>query len=149
MPEISTLVRKAVLGYAEDNPGWSHTRIARELESDRPDLVDDLFIDRRSYMLNQWVNQVVATYRSDQLGRIKSGEIIVALSPDNEGRLYKLGDMTGLQVVALGQRYVAAGIRLSKLGDFYITIGEAAGRKKIKSVFDEATLEAMYEEATG
>lgn len=149
MPEISTLVRKAVIEYAADNPGMSHSEIARRLESDRPDLVDDLFLDRRSYMLNQWVNQVVATYRADQIGRLKSGEIIAALSPDGEGRLYKLGEMTGLQVADLGRRYVASGTRLVTLGNFYIRIGTEVGRKKVKNVFGEDELEAMMEEETG
>lgn len=149
MPEISTLVRKAVLEYAADNPGLSHTEIARRLEADRPDLVDDLFIDRRSYMLNQWVNHVVATYRADQMGRLKSREIMAAWSPDSKGRLTTLGEMTGTEVVALGQRYLASGSRLVQLGEFYITVGERVGRKKVKSVFGEDELEAMMEEATG
>jgi hypothetical protein len=149
MPEVSSLVRKAVIEYAADNPGMSHSEIARRLEKDRPDLVDDLFADRRGYMLNQWVNQVVATFRADQLGKLKYGEIIAALSPDGEGYLTTLGEMTGLQAVDLGRRYVASGTRLVKLGDFYIRVGEEAGRRKVKNVFDEAQLEAMMEEATG
>lgn len=146
MPEISTLVRRAVLGYAEDNPGWSHSRIARELDSD---LVDELFIARRDYILNQWVNQIVATYRADQRSKLKSGEIIAALSPDGEGQLTTLGEMTGIQAEALGQRYITSGSRLVQLGEFYIRVGVEAGRRKVKNVFDESELEAMMEEATG
>ncbi len=149
MQETTTLVRKAIIGMCDEHPGWSHSKIARHLETERPDLVEDLFIDRRSYMLNQWVNHVVARYRVDQRDRLKSGEIIAAISPDGEGRLLTLGDMTGTQVTQLGNRYLASGSRLTSLGEFYVNVGAEAGRRKVKNVFTEDSLEAMYQEHTG
>ncbi len=149
MQETSTLVRKAVIGLCDEHPGWSHNKIARALESERPDLVDDLFTDRRSYMLNQWVNQVVARHRVDQRDRLKSGDLFAAISPDGKGRLITLGDMTGTQAVELGTRYLAAGSRLLTLGEFYVKVGDEAGRRKVKNVFTVDTLEAMYQEHSG
>ncbi len=149
MPEVSTLVRKYVLEYCDDHPGWSHSRIARELDAARPDLVDGLFTDRRDYILNQWVNRIVAEYRVDQRSRLKAGEIIAAISPDGKGRLYQLRDMSGIQVVELGNRYVTAGSRLTALGKFYIHVGQEAGRKKIKTVFTEPQLRTLYDEFIG
>ena len=149
MPEPSTLIRKHVMEVLTDHPGWSHSKIARELEDTRPDLVDGLFASRRSYMLNQWVNRIVSDFRIDQRDRLKSGEIIAALSPDGKGRLYNIGEMTGLEVVKLGERYLASGERLTTLGEFYINIGEEAGRRKVKSVFTETRLRDIYNDHTG
>ncbi len=149
MPEVSTLVRKQVIEYCDEHPGWSHSRIARELETDRPDLVDDLFISQRGYMLNQWVNRIVAMHRADQRNRIKSGELLAQWSTDEGGRLTQLREMTGTQVVELGNRYLASGSRLTALGKFYVYVGGKAGRRKVKNVFDEAELRSDYERYTG
>ena len=149
MPEVSTLVRKQIIEYCSEHPGWSHSRIARELETDRPDLVDDLFISQRGYMLNQWVNRIVAMHRADQRNKLKSGEIIAAYHPDDGGRLYTVGEMTGTQVVELGNKYLVSGSHLTALGEFYIHIGGEAGRKKVKTVFPEAELRSIYERYTG
>ena len=149
MPEPSTLIRKHVMEVLAEHPGWSHSQIARDLEDTRPDLVDDLFISRRGYMLNQWVNQIVANARIDQRSRLKSGEIIAAISPDGEGRLINVGEMTGTEVVKLGERYLASGERLTTLGEFYIHIGEEAGRRKVKNVYDEEQLRDIYNDHTG
>lgn len=149
MPEASTLIRKHVIAYCDEHPEWSHSQIARELDATWPDLVEDLLTSRRDYILNQWVNRIVSEFRIDQRDRLKSGEILAAISPDGAGILYRLADMSGVKVVELGNRYLAAGARLTKLGEFYVHIGGEAGRKKIKSVFDESELRTIYERFTG
>ena len=149
MPEASTLIRKHVIAMCGEHPEWSHSRIARELDAIWPDLVEDLFVSRHDYMLNQWVNGIVSEYRIDQRNRLKSGEILEAISPDGAGKLYRLADMSGVKVGELGKLYMAAGSRLTKVGEFDVHIGGEAGRKKIKSVFDESELRTIYERFTG
>ena len=149
MSEPSTLIRKQIIEYCDDNPGWSHSRIARVLESERPDLVDDLFNAQRSYMLNQWVNREVARHRAGIRSKVRSGELIAMMSPDREGKLYKLGEMTGTQALVVGRGYVSQGARLTSIGKFYIKVGEEAGRRKVRNVFNNDALRALYDDYAG
>ena len=146
MSEPSTVIRKLITELTEEHPGWSATRIATEIDQTRPDLVDDFLISRRAYLLRWWVTDTVGEIRREHRDGLKTGEILAALSPDGERRIHKLGDMTGRQVVALGERYIASGDRLVALGNWYVTIGREAGAKKIKNVYTEDQLRTTQEE---
>ncbi len=142
----TTRIRKLILNIVETRPGWSHTRIARELEKSDSELIDALLLERRQYIIRDWVANVVGEARRNHRDQLKTGEILAAISPDGDRRLHKLGEMTGYQVVALGERYITAGARLTGLGEWYIEIGEQAGAKKIKSVFTDEQLRTKQEE---
>ena len=146
MLEPSTLIRKLVAELAEEHPGWSATKIAEHIDKAEKGLVDELFVTRRAYILRWWVTDTVGEIRRDHRDGLKSGEIFAALSPDGERRILKLGDMTGYQVVALGERYEASGERLTVLGRWYIEIGTEAGGKKIRNVFTEDQLRDKQKE---
>ena len=146
MLEPSTLINKLVAELAEAHPGWSTTLIAEHIDTTDQGLVDELFLTRRAYILRWWVTDTVGTIRRDHRDGLKTGEILAALSPDGERRIHRLGDMTGYQVVALGDRYVASGTRLVALGEWYRDIGAQAGRKKIRTVFTNEQLRAKQEE---
>ncbi len=142
----TTTIRNSIISLVEEHPGWSHTRIAEELSDNESSLIDALLLERRQYIIRDWVANVVGEVRREHRDQLKTGEILAAMSPDGERRLYKLGEMTGYQVVALGERYIASGIRLTNLGDWYVEIGELAGAKKIKTVFTNEQLRAKQEE---
>lgn len=146
MLEPSTLIRKLVAELAAAHPGWSATKIAEHIDETDHGLVDELFLTRRSYILRWWVNDMVGEIRRDHRDGLKTGEILAALSPDGERHIHKLGDMTGYQVVALGDRYIASGTRLVALGEWYRRIGTEAGGKKIRTVFTDEQLREKQEE---
>lgn len=144
MAEASTVIGKLIFELVQDHPGWSATRIAREIDKSRPDLVDDLFGDRRWYILRWWVSNAVGEHRRKVRDKLKTGEIFAALSPDGKNRLVTIGEMTGSQAVVIGERYLASGERLTQLGYTYIEIGTHAGRKKIKNVYTRQELERLF-----
>lgn len=146
MLEPSTLIRKLITDLAERHPGWSATTIAAEIDKTEPGLIDDLFRTRRAYIFRWWVTDTVGEVRRGHRDRLKTGEILAALSPDGERRIHKLGEMTGYQAIALGERYKASGARLVVLGEWYVEIGEIAGGKKIKNVFTDEQLREKQEE---
>ena len=147
MLEPSTLIRKRITELAEQHPGWSATRIAKEIDDADGGLVDELFLTRRSYIFRWWVTNTVGEVRREHRDQLKTGEIMAALSPDGERRIHKLGEMTGYQVIALGDRYITSGERLTDLGNIYVEIGTEAGGKKIRNVFTEAELQAKFRKA--
>ena len=149
MIEPSGVVRKVIVEMAETHPGWSATRIAEEIDESRPDLIDELFVSRRAYLFRWWVTNTVGEVRREHRDQLKTGEIMAALSPDGERRIHKLGEMTGYQVVALGDRYITSGERLTDLGNIYVDIGTEAGGKKIRNVFTEAELQAKFRGVEG
>jgi hypothetical protein len=142
----TTMIRNLVADLASQHPGWSHTRIAQEIEQGNPQLIDALLLERRQYIIRNWVANVVGEQRRAHRDQLKTGEILAAISPDGERRLYPLGEMTGYQVVALGERYIVSGARLTSLGEWYIEIGTEAGAKKIQNVFTDEQLRAKQEE---
>ncbi len=142
----TTMIRRSVISLVEGHPGWSHTRIAQELADNEPGLIDALLLERRQYIIRDWVANVVGETRREHRDQLKTGEILAAVSPDGERHLHKLGEMTGYQVVALGKRYITTGARLTDLGKWYIEIGEQAGAKKIKTVFTNEQLRVKQEE---
>ncbi len=146
MLEPSTLIRKLVDELAEAHPGWSATKIAEHVDETDPGLVDELFLTRRSYIFRWWVVDTVGEIRRGHRDQLKTGEILAALSPDGERRIHKLGDMTGYQVVALGERYLASGERLTSLGRWYVKIGSEAGGHKLRNVFTDDQLRDRQQE---
>jgi hypothetical protein len=144
--EPSTLIRKLITDLAEQHSGWSATRIAEHIDKTDKGLVDELFLTRRAYIFRWWVTNTVGEVRREVRDQLKTGEILAALSPDGNLRIHKLGDMTGYQVVALGERYIVSGSRLTSLGEWYVEIGEEAGGKKIKNVFTADELRTKQEE---
>jgi len=141
----STLIRKLVLELVDAHPGWSASRISREIDATRLDLVDDLFRERRSYILRAWVTDVVGERRREVRDQLRTGEIYAALSADRTGRLVALGDMTGRQAIDVGERYKIAGNRLSTLGDIYIQVGLKAGRRRVKNVYSRDELRDLFQ----
>lgn len=140
----TTTIGRLVTDLVEQHPGWSHTKIAREIDDNHPDLFDALFNERREYLTRYWVMEIVGRIRRDHRDKLKTGEVMAALHPDGQRQIYKLGEMTGTKVVALGERYLAAGERLTDLGHLYIRLGTTAGRRKIKTVFNNEELETMF-----
>ena len=142
----TTRIRKTIAALAETHPGWSHTHIAQSLSDNEPALIDALLLERRQYIIRDWVANVVGEIRREHRDQLKTSQILAAMSPDGERRLFKLGEMTGYQVVALGERYIASGERLTNLGGWYVEIGKEAGAKKIKTVYTNEQLRAKQEE---
>lgn len=145
MSEASTLIRKAILELADDHPGWSATRLAQEIDTTRPDLVDDLFVSRRGYILRGWVTDIVGEQRRETRNDSQVADILEALHPvDGDNRLMRLGEMTGTQAIQVASRYRTSGERLIFLADAYQQVGETAGRRKIKTVFSNDQLKSIF-----
>ena len=140
----TTTIGRLVTKLVEEQPGWSHTKIAQEIDDNHSDLIDALFIERREYLTRYWVMEIVGRIRRDHRDKLKTGEVMAALHLDGQRQIYKLGEMTGNKVVAMGERYLTAGQRLTELGHLYVQLGTTAGRRKIKTVFSNEELKTMF-----
>ena len=145
MAEASTLVVKYALEIAREHPGMSSSAIAEQIDTLYPDLVDDLFRDRRHFFLRWFItDSAIGADRRNTRDKLRSGEIMSALAPDGSMALRNFGEMTGTQHVEYGERLKSSARRLDGLGDAHIKIGKHCGRRKVKNVMTDEELLAAF-----